>query len=140
MSHAVPHPLIDLPRDATLRIDDGRPHVVAVFQGQVWLTQAGDERDVFLEAGDSFSFDRAGVTLLQALRDARLLVSDPTALERTIDSQALHRQARALRDAAVAALIARGAAAVESVLRAAAQRAGAFFSTLVRRPARIDFN
>jgi hypothetical protein len=111
-------------------------HVIAVFQGQVWLTQDGDLRDVFLGAGDSFSFHGAGVTLVQALRDARLLVSEPEALERRTDAQALHRQARALRDAAVAALVARGVAAAESVLRAAAQRAGALIATHVHRPLR----
>jgi len=76
MNQALPHPLTDLPRDRTLRIADGKAHVIDVFEGQVWLTQNGDLRDVFLEAGDSFSFDGRGLTLVQALRDARLLVSD----------------------------------------------------------------
>jgi hypothetical protein len=140
MSHTLRHPLIELPRNGTLRIADGRGHVIAVFEGQVWLTQDGDERDVFLEAGDSFSFDRPGVTLVQALRDARLLVSAPAALERRLDSQALHSRARAMRDAAVAAWIARGVAAVESLaLRAAqrfAQRLSAGLTAWAHRPLR----
>jgi hypothetical protein len=81
MSQAQRHPLTDLPRDGTLRIADGRAHVVAVFEGQVWLTQDGDARDVFLEAGESFNFESSGVTLVQAMRDARLLVSGPAALD-----------------------------------------------------------
>ena len=76
MNPTLPHPLTDLLRDQTLRIADGKPHVIDVFEGQVWLTQNGDLRDVFLEAGDSFSFNGRGLTLVQAMRDARLLVSD----------------------------------------------------------------
>jgi hypothetical protein len=109
MSQSLRHPLTDLPRDRTLRIADGRAHVVAVFEGQVWLTHDGDSRDVFLEAGDSFTFDRPGVTLVQAMRDARLLVSDPASLERT---------------------------GVESALLRAAQRVSTFVSALAHRPLR----
>jgi len=139
MNQALRHPLTDLPRDGTLRIADGRAHVVAVFEGQVWLTQDGDARDVFLEAGESFNFESSGVTLVQAMRDARLLVSDPTALDHPRrDSQALHQRARELRDAAVVALIARGAAAVESVLVRASRRVAAAVSSLLQRPPRTS--
>jgi len=122
MSHTLPHLLTDLPRDQTLRIADGQAHVIAVFEGQVWLTQDGDLRDVFLEAGDSFSFDSRGLTLVQALRDARLLVSDRVALDRAqgLDADSLHRQARVLRDAAIAALVRRGWSRAGSALRRAA--------------------
>jgi hypothetical protein len=139
MSQALPHPLTDLPRNGTLRIADGRAHVVAVFEGQVWLTQDGDSRDVFLEAGESFNFEGSGVTLVQAMRDARLLVSDPAALDpaRRVDAQALQRRARELREIALAALIARAAAALESVFMRAAQRVGLAMSALLHR--RIRF-
>jgi hypothetical protein len=138
MSQALRHPLTDLPRDGTLRIADGQAHVVAVFEGQVWLTQDGDQRDVFLEAGESFNVKSAGVTLVQAMRDARLVVSDPTALDqpRRVDAQALHQRAGELRDAAVVALIARGAAAVESVLVRVSHRVAAAASALLQRPPR----
>jgi hypothetical protein len=138
MSQALRHPLTDLPRDGTLRIADGQAHVVAVFAGQVWLTQDGDQRDVFLEAGESFNVKSSGVTLVQAMRDARLVVSDATALDqpRRVDAQALHQRARELRDAAVAALIARGAAAVESVFVRASRRVAAAASALLQRPPR----
>jgi len=140
MSQPLRHPLTDLPRDRTLRIADGRAHEIAVFEGQVWLTQDGDSRDVFLEAGDSFRFDRPGVTLVQAMRDARVLVSDPAALDRSrqFDAQALHRRARALRDAAVAALIARGMAGIASLLLRAGRRLRAFGSAPAQRPLRAS--
>ena len=139
MSQPLPHTLTDLPRDAMLRIADRQAHVIVVFEGQLWLTQDGDPRDVILEAGDSFSFDSHGVTLVQALRAARLLVSNPAALEpvRAVDAQVLQLRARALRDAAVAALIARGLAGAQALLSRAAQRLSASVSA-ARRPLRTS--
>jgi hypothetical protein len=78
MTVSTSHPLTDLPRDGTLRFDDGKAHVIAVFEGQVWLTQEGDVRDVILEAGESFVFGGPGLVLVQAFRDARVLLSEPT--------------------------------------------------------------
>jgi hypothetical protein len=128
METTLRHPLTELLRDHTLRIADGQSHVIAVFEGQVWLTQDGDSRDVILEAGDSFGFGGSGLTLVQAFRDARLLVSEPAALElpRRIDAITLHQHARALRAAAVAALFARGFERAESAVQRALQRAGAW--------------
>jgi hypothetical protein len=139
MNQALRHPLTDLPRDGTLRIADGRAHVVAVFEGQVWLTQDGDARDVFLEAGESFNFESSGVTLLQAMSDTRLLVSDPATLEqpRRVDVHALQQRARELRHAALAALVARAVAAVGSVFMRAAPRVNAAMSALLQRRVRF---
>jgi hypothetical protein len=124
MSKPLRPTLTDLPRGETLRVADGKSHVIAVFEGQVWLTQDGDLRDVILEAGDTFAFDSPGVTLVHAFIDARLMVLDAQAdsLVETIDSVELHRRARALRDAAVGALIARGLAAAEAAVTRLARR------------------
>jgi hypothetical protein len=140
MSQAQRHPLTDLPRDGTLRIADGRAHVVAVFEGQVWLTQDGDARDVFLEAGESFNFESSGVTLVQAMRDARLLVSGPAALDRPRrpDALILYQRAREMRDAAVVALIARAAARVESAFVRAVRRVRSALLALRQRPLRTS--
>ena len=116
MSQALRHPLTDLRRGATLRIDDGQPHVIDVFEGLVWVTRDGDPRDVILEAGDSFRFDGPGLTLVQAFDDARLLLTDLVETSRSMSAFALHRRARAQRAAALAALVARGFAAAESAL------------------------
>jgi hypothetical protein len=122
MSQALRHPLTDLRRGATLRIDDGQPHVIDVFEGLVWVTQDGDPRDVILEAGESFRFDGPGLTLVQAFDDARVLLTDLVETPRSINALALHRRARAQRDAAVAALIGRAFAAAESGVQRLVER------------------
>ena len=111
MSQALRHPLTDLPRGATLRIEDGEPHVIDVFEGQVWITQDGDLRDVILEAGESFRFEGNHLTLVQAFRDSRVLLTDLAETSRSMNAIALHRRARAQRDAAIAALLRRAFAA-----------------------------
>ncbi len=63
---------VNLPRRASLGIEDGRGMRLAVTAGKVWLTQHGDPRDVVLGPGECFVIDRAGRTLVQALDEARL--------------------------------------------------------------------
>lgn len=47
---------------------------VECLSGSLWVTQDGDGRDVVLEPGDGFEFDRPGVALLSALADSRYLM------------------------------------------------------------------
>lgn len=62
---------------------------VAVFGGDVWITQDSDPQDHVLSAGESFAFDRPGVAVAQALSDARLLVFDvDTRAAASADAQA----------------------------------------------------
>ena len=131
MSQALRHPLIELPRNATLRIEDGQPHTIDVFEGQVWLTQDGDPRDVILEAGESFRFDGDGLTLVQAFQASRVLLSDLADTPRTVNAIALHRLARARRDAVLAAFVVRAFAAAESAVQRLVHR-------LTQRPLRAS--
>jgi|SoiMethySBSTD1v2_1073268.scaffolds.fasta_scaffold1404808_2 hypothetical protein len=39
--------------------------------GTVWITQAGDSRDIFLGPGDTFTLDRPGLALISAEQGAR---------------------------------------------------------------------
>ncbi|HEY2559583.1 MAG TPA: DUF2917 domain-containing protein [Caldimonas sp.] len=57
--------------------DNGRR--VEVLSGAIWITQDGDLRDVVLERGDAFDFDRNGDVLLSAFDDSRYLVLDACA-------------------------------------------------------------
>lgn len=63
-----------LERNALLPVDQGRDRTVVVFRGLVWITQDDDARDVVLSEGESFTLDRPGRALLQALRDSRVLI------------------------------------------------------------------
>lgn len=66
-----------LRKDSLLRIRKGRGQTVMVLEGQVWITQDGDPRDVFLGDGELFTLDSPEMTLVQALEDTRLLVFAP---------------------------------------------------------------
>lgn len=71
-----------LPRGQLLRIEEGRGGLVQCLEGRLWMTQQDDPRDLVLEAGDEAVIERDGLTVLQALADARFVVSDaqPAAL------------------------------------------------------------
>ena len=64
----------DLPGGRVLRVTDGQGHGVAVFEGVVWITQTGDDRDVFLRPGEHFHYDHDGIAVVEALSDARVTV------------------------------------------------------------------
>jgi len=60
-----------------LRIRDGRGWTIAVAEGEVWITQDGDSRDIVIEARDRFRLERAGLSLVQALRHSRITLLLP---------------------------------------------------------------
>ena len=49
---------------------------VELLSGSLWITVEGDRRDIVLESGEAFDFDRAGDALLSAFADSRYLVLD----------------------------------------------------------------
>ena len=63
-----------LASQSLLKLHDARGRKLLVIDGMVWVTQDGDPRDVFIGAGESFEFDRAGLTLVQALEPTHLLM------------------------------------------------------------------
>jgi hypothetical protein len=87
MCTSLRQPLTELPQGATLRIHDGRDRGIAVFAGQVWITQANDLRDTVIGAGESFTFDRPGLTLVQAFSDTRLMLIDAEPQPESIDAR-----------------------------------------------------
>ena len=50
-----------------MRIEDGEGTEISSLEGRIWITQEGDQRDVVLSPGKSFTLDRNGLTLLVAL-------------------------------------------------------------------------
>ncbi len=80
---------IRLVRNGLLGIDDGRGMRVRVRSGTVWLTQHDDPRDVVLREGESFTIERAGRTVVQALDPSELRIDGgpqphPSLLTRTL--------------------------------------------------------
>jgi len=47
---------------------------IECLSGSIWITQDGDLRDVVLEPGEAFEFDRRGDALVSAFADSRYLV------------------------------------------------------------------
>ena len=57
-----------------VRLDGARGTTLRVTRGCVWLTQERDTRDIILDAGDTFTIERGGRTLLEAQGDASVCV------------------------------------------------------------------
>lgn len=59
---------IRLATGRSLRVRDAAGRTVTCCAGTVWITQEGDARDIVLQAGQSFTLDRPGLTLISALQ------------------------------------------------------------------------
>ena len=60
-----------------VRLQNGFGRRITVIEGDVWVTQDGDPRDIVLRAGDDFRFDRRVDALVSALGgDARIAYED----------------------------------------------------------------
>lgn len=68
---------VRLHAEQTLRLNDAAGWTVACVRGGVWITQEVDSRDIFLDAGDSFTLDRAGLALVLAVRNAAVAIRPP---------------------------------------------------------------
>src|SRR6516165_1247424 len=64
----------DLAPDELVKLDGARGTTVRVTQGALWITLENDTRDVVLEAGDVFTIDRGGLTLVEAQGRATVCV------------------------------------------------------------------
>lgn len=58
----------------TLRVLDGAGRTVCCDEGMVWVTEENQRRDVVLQAGGCVKLQRAGLTLVQALKAATLSI------------------------------------------------------------------
>jgi len=68
---------IRLDTGAALRLHDSVGKGVSLCGGKLWITQQGDPRDIFLDAGESFVFDRPGLALVQAVATSSLVLCEP---------------------------------------------------------------
>ena len=79
MDSTLQYLLTQLRKDAYLRLSNAQGRTVAVFRGQVWIAQEGDRRDVFVGSGGTFTIDRPGLVIVEALQETSLLVLEPDA-------------------------------------------------------------
>src|SRR5215212_10463158 len=56
----------ELAPNELVRVADARGTTLRVTRGRLWITLEKDARDIVLEAGDSYTIDRAGLTLVEA--------------------------------------------------------------------------
>ena len=74
------HEDLILPRDATMRVTNGRGLLIFVRLGTVWITQHDDPLDKVLGPGQWFRLDREGLAVIGALQGASLTISAPLEL------------------------------------------------------------
>jgi len=85
----------DLAADELVKLDGARGTTLRVTRGKLWITLQNDTRDVVLEAGDVFTIDREGLTLVEAQGPATVCV-----MGRSIDEVHVRASRPALRERA----------------------------------------
>ena len=78
MDGFVVHGGLGMARGSHTRIEDGKGILVYVWDGELWVTQAGDRRDYFVRRGEWFQVERDGITLLHALERTQATLTAPT--------------------------------------------------------------
>ncbi|HEU5294685.1 MAG TPA: DUF2917 domain-containing protein [Burkholderiaceae bacterium] len=120
MDHELRYPLTELTDGSLLRLCDAQGRAVVVFEGRVWITQENDLRDVTLDSGESFSIDRPGLTLVEALGPSKVMVlgvgETPASPQAMPSSFELHRRARLERSRAIGDTLAKAFGALRQWL------------------------
>ena len=65
---------IQLAQRQTLSVRDAEGYRIVCNAGTIWITQERDARDIVLQAGQTFVFDRVGVALVSALQPAAIRI------------------------------------------------------------------
>lgn len=66
-----------VPHDGLVLIENGKGMAVEVWDGELWITQAGDTRDHLVRPGGSFRLRRDGLVLVSALQPSRITLTAP---------------------------------------------------------------
>jgi hypothetical protein len=85
---------IDLATASHMSLDDARGTLIRVTRGTVWITQEHSYDDVILHAGDAWTVERDGVTIIQAHDDARLCLPQPARPWWSVAWQMVNRRTR----------------------------------------------
>jgi hypothetical protein len=77
------HPAsISLRKGEIHRIHHGSGQRIEALNGCLWVTVDNDLRDIFVAAGEGFTIDRDGDTLLSAMADSSFVLLEPIAWKR----------------------------------------------------------
>ncbi len=81
MKAAVIHGITTIPQKISLTENSlwsayGDPNEIQIDcqEGEVWITQEGDHRDIILQAGQGYRVEKRGLVIVQAIGGARILV------------------------------------------------------------------
>ena len=85
---------VGLDREESLRLQGGTQLEVACLFGVVWITQAGDLRDLFLAPGESMRLALRGLVLITALEPAAVKVRQVPASDAAFEPSACSRTGR----------------------------------------------
>lgn len=66
--------IIDLGARESVPLTDLRGTTLRVTRGTLWITQQNDTQDIVLRAGDNWTIERNGLTLVEAQQDATFCV------------------------------------------------------------------
>jgi len=66
-----------MPRGSLMLIEHGRGMQIELWDGELWITQEGDNRDYVIRAGSSFRVEREGIVLANSLKGARITLTAP---------------------------------------------------------------
>ena len=67
---------LSLPLDGMLALRDAQGTRVACLSGTLWITEDHEHGDTMLEAGETFTMRRPGLTLVMALQPASLQLKE----------------------------------------------------------------
>lgn len=77
------HPAsISLHKGEIHRIHHGLGQRIEALNGCLWVTIDNDLRDIFIAAGEGFTVDRGGDTLISAMADSSFVLLEPIAWKR----------------------------------------------------------
>jgi hypothetical protein len=70
---------LDLTHGDLVKLDDARGTTLRVTRGTLWVTQEHDRNDIVLNAGDVWTVERDGLTLVEAQTASGLCLVGPGA-------------------------------------------------------------
>lgn len=92
MNRKIEQRLINIAENASLRVLEGQGLRLLCLTGRVWITQENDARDIFLAAGESFTVDHSGLTVIGAVGEAAIVAFDPRGVRSTGRYRDVERQ------------------------------------------------